>query len=171
MVASGCLINKSGTIRYNDQFNTVKRVYKPHDKVGFIDNSSDGYGRGLMKIKDTKSTGKMKDQIFSIVSFYHFIQDSVVILIESPLSEGNFEIRTHIKGSSYQSIFEIDDWPASTVFTTLKSCLLLSNPVNDIGMICGRIKYRGRDNANGRVISINSIFYYNQKSIFYYNHR
>lgn len=170
IVSSGCLTNTSGIIRYNNRFNTVNKVSKPHDKVGYIDNLSDRYGRGLMKIKDTNSTSKMEDQLFSIVSFYHFNQDSVVIMIESPVSEGVFYIRTTIEGSSSQSIFEIDDWSARTVYTTLKSGLLLSNPVNDIDMICGRIKYRGRDNANGRVISINSIFYYNQESIFYYNH-
>lgn len=169
IVASGCLINKSGTIRYNDQFNTVNRVNKPLDEVGIIHSLSDWYGRGLMKIRDKKSKGIMKDQLFSIVSFYHFNQDSVIIMIENPTSEGDFYIRTTIEGSAYQSIVEIDDWPARTVFTTLKSCLLLSNPVNDKGMICGRIKYRGRDNASGRVFSIKSIFYYNQKSIFYYN--
>ncbi len=68
IVSSGCIINTSGAIRYNGQFNTVSRVNEPLDEIGVIHSLSDRYGRGLMKIRDKKSKGIMKDQVFSIVS-------------------------------------------------------------------------------------------------------
>ena len=52
IVSSGCIINTSGAIRYNGQFNTVSRVNEPLDEIGVIHSLSDRYGRGLMKIRD-----------------------------------------------------------------------------------------------------------------------
>ncbi|HFA52102.1 MAG TPA: hypothetical protein ENJ95_24055 [Bacteroidetes bacterium] len=158
----GCSPKITEQIKYKNGYNNFNKIEQSIKGHGAAITYSKGEPKnsGTIKINDSSASHSNRGTIFTFVKKEKYSEDEIIIINEALTNEGIFRLSTIINGDRQTTEFEIvKSWENRINFSTKKSKLKMSKPINSKETTSFKLQYIGIEKGGNRKIKLRNEFY------------
>ncbi len=156
---------QSQNIKFKKDYNNIEFVNNKINKTGvrFTPDDEHFAGRGIMFFKDMNGPTSLTDEVFTLVSIERKVKGTISIKNEVPTGEGMLELLIEVDEYTYSPSLKFALWHNDKVFNLTSSKVVMNKNVKSDGVVCVKVKCKGKSEQGERRISLKNWFYYTLK--------